>query len=149
CDGASIRTIEGFDSDPLMESLRKAFTEEHALQCGYCTPGMLIAARDLIRRNEARTIPAIRAAMSGNLCRCTGYAGIIAAVKRASDEAATGAFTDSVRVEAALLGPVGSHASDMVRETISAGKPFEKHALLPPPSVSVRKPRRIEVTTKI
>jgi carbon-monoxide dehydrogenase small subunit len=149
CDGASVRTIEGFDSDPLMESLRKAFTEEHALQCGYCTPGMLIAARDLIRRSEARTVPAIRAAMSGNLCRCTGYSGIIAAVKRVSDEAATGAFADSMRVEGAPLGPAGSNASDIVRDRISAGEPAEKHAPPPPHPVSLQKPRRIEVTTKI
>ncbi len=80
CEGASVRTIEGFDDDPLMARLRKAFTEEHALQCGFCTPGMLIAARDLIQRGVARTEHEIRVAMSGNLCRCTGYAGIVAAI---------------------------------------------------------------------
>src|SRR5262249_11506318 len=78
CDGAAIRTIEGFDGDTLMVRLRQAFQEEHALQCGYCTPGMLIAARDLVRRSAAKTEEEIRTAMSGNLCRCTGYVGIIA-----------------------------------------------------------------------
>src|SRR5215475_8930848 len=75
CDGASIRTIEGFDNDTLMARLRQAFQESHALQCGYCTPGMLIAAHDLVRRRAAKTEREIRTAMSGNLCRCTGYAG--------------------------------------------------------------------------
>lgn len=82
CDGASVRTIEGFDDDPLMVGMRKAFTEEHALQCGFCTPGMLIAARDLVRRKSGLTRPDIRVEMSGNLCRCTGYAGIVNAVER-------------------------------------------------------------------
>ena len=59
CDGARIRTIEGFDEDALMAHLRQAFTEAHALQCGYCTPGMLIAARDLVRRKRGLTRAAI------------------------------------------------------------------------------------------
>ena len=82
CEGASVRTIEDFDTDPLMVELRRAFTEEHALQCGYCTPGMLIAARDLIRRKKMLSSGEIRKAMSGNLCRCTGYAGIVRAIER-------------------------------------------------------------------
>jgi carbon-monoxide dehydrogenase small subunit len=86
CEGAMIRTIEGFDDDPIMQRLRRAFTEEHALQCGYCTPGMLIAARDLIRRSGRLSRAEIRAAMSGNLCRCTGYVGIISAIARVMAE---------------------------------------------------------------
>ena len=88
CDGASVQTIEGFDDDPLMAKLRTAFTAEHALQCGYCTPGMLIAARDLIRRRGQLDTHAIRVEMSGNLCRCTGYDGIVRAISRvmASDK---------------------------------------------------------------
>ena len=81
CDGAEVTTIEGFDDDPLMARLRDAFTKEHALQCGYCTPGMLIAARDLVRRHGEVDEASIRATMSGNLCRCTGYAGIVAAIR--------------------------------------------------------------------
>jgi carbon-monoxide dehydrogenase small subunit len=82
CDGAEVRTIEGFDDDPLMARLRRAFTEAHALQCGYCTPGMLIAARDLARRKQGLLRPQIRYEMSGNLCRCTGYMGIVDAIAR-------------------------------------------------------------------
>lgn len=81
CDGAEVRTIEGFDDDALMKKLRTQFSAEHALQCGYCTPGMLIAARDLIRRGAATDEQAIRLGMSGNLCRCTGYMGIVKAVE--------------------------------------------------------------------
>ena len=80
CDGRDVKTIEGFDDDAEMERLRRAFSAEHALQCGYCTPGMLIAARDLLRRRRELTATDIRVAMSGNLCRCTGYAGIVRAV---------------------------------------------------------------------
>jgi carbon-monoxide dehydrogenase small subunit len=80
CDGAEVRTIEGFDDDPLMGRLRHAFAKEHALQCGYCTPGMLVAARDLVRRKRDLSRAEIRHEMSGNLCRCTGYMGIVDAI---------------------------------------------------------------------
>ncbi len=80
CDGAVVRTIEDFDDDELMRNLRQSFSKEHALQCGYCTPGMLVAARDLIRRGQATDETAIRTAMSGNLCRCTGYMGMVQAI---------------------------------------------------------------------
>jgi carbon-monoxide dehydrogenase small subunit len=82
CDGARVRTIEGFDDDALMARLRQAFSEAHALQCGYCTPGMLIAARDLVRRRGRLSRAEIRTEMSGNLCRCTGYMGIVDAIER-------------------------------------------------------------------
>jgi carbon-monoxide dehydrogenase small subunit len=81
CDGAHVRSIEGFDDDPLMARLRDAFRDAHALQCGYCTPGMLIAARDLLLRKSDLDRDAIRTEMSGNLCRCTGYAGIVQAIE--------------------------------------------------------------------
>ena len=87
CDGAKVRTIEGFDDDALMARMRQAFTQAHALQCGYCTPGMLIAARDLVRRRERLSRPQIRTEMSGNLCRCTGYMGIVDAIERVMREA--------------------------------------------------------------
>ncbi len=90
CDGARVRTIEGFDDDELMARLRRAFTEAHALQCGYCTPGMLIAARDLVRRKSGLTRPEIRREMSGNLCRCTGYMGIVDAISRVMVEGVAG-----------------------------------------------------------
>ena len=86
CDGARVRTIEGFDDDAAMARLRQAFTEAHALQCGYCTPGMLIAARDLVRRKRGLTRTEIRTEMSGNLCRCTGYMGMVDAIERVMAE---------------------------------------------------------------
>ena len=86
CDGAEVTTIEGFAEDPLMVRLRAAFTKDHALQCGYCTPGMIIAARDLIRRKGQLDRQQIRQEMSGNLCRCTGYMGIVAAINRVMTE---------------------------------------------------------------
>ena len=81
CDGADIRTIEGFDDDPLMQALRHAFTRHHALQCGYCTPGMLITAHDIVRRLPGADEARVREELSGNLCRCTGYVGIVEAVR--------------------------------------------------------------------
>jgi carbon-monoxide dehydrogenase small subunit len=86
CDGSAVRTIEGFDDDALMQRMRLIFSEEHALQCGYCTPGMLIAARDLLERRSGLDRAAIRIEMSGNLCRCTGYVGMINAIERLMKE---------------------------------------------------------------
>jgi carbon-monoxide dehydrogenase small subunit len=81
CDGASVRTIEDFENDPVMAALRDAFTAEHALQCGYCTPGMLITARDIVIRLPDADEARIRKELSGNLCRCTGYMGIVRAIQ--------------------------------------------------------------------
>ena len=80
CDGVAVQTIEGFDDDPVMQELRTAFSREHALQCGFCTSGMLIAARDIVRRLPDADARRIRVELSGNLCRCTGYRGIVRAV---------------------------------------------------------------------
>jgi len=82
CAGAEVRTIEDFDRDPLMIELRAAFTAEHALQCGYCTPGMLATARDIVSRLPHADEARIRRELSGNLCRCTGYVGLVRAVRR-------------------------------------------------------------------
>jgi carbon-monoxide dehydrogenase small subunit len=82
CDGASVRTIEGFADDAVMAELRAAFTAEHALQCGYCTPGMLVTARDIVTRLPGADEARIRRELSGNLCRCTGYMGIVRAIQR-------------------------------------------------------------------
>src|SRR5918992_1217028 len=82
CEGAEVRTIEGFDDDPLMTELREAFAAEHALQCGYCTPGMLVTARDIVLRLPNADEARIRRELSGNLCRCTGYMGIVRAIQR-------------------------------------------------------------------
>ena len=80
CEGADIRTIEGFDDDEAMEDLRQAFTEHHGLQCGYCTPGMLVTARDIVLRLPDADEKRVRGELSGNLCRCTGYVGIVRAI---------------------------------------------------------------------
>jgi carbon-monoxide dehydrogenase small subunit len=80
CAGADVRTVEAFDSDPVMALLRSAFTRHHALQCGYCTPGMLATAYDIVTRLPGADETRIREELSGNLCRCTGYVGIVAAI---------------------------------------------------------------------
>jgi len=82
CEGLPVRTIEGFDDDPLMARLRGAFIAEHALQCGYCTPGMLITAYDIVTRLPGADEARIRHELAGNLCRCTGYRGIVRAIGR-------------------------------------------------------------------
>ena len=104
CDGADVRTIESFDDDPLMARLRTAFSAEHALQCGYCTPGMLIAARDLVRRKGGLSRADIRTEMSGNLCRCTGYVGIVSAIESVMAER-DGLVARSAPTRAAGSGP--------------------------------------------
>ena len=80
CEGAQVRTIEGFDDDALMTRLRAAFSAEHALQCGYCTPGMLITSHDIVRRLPDADEARVRKELAGNLCRCTGYRGIVRAI---------------------------------------------------------------------
>ena len=85
-DGAAVDTIEGLENDPIMARLRETFTKEHALQCGYCTPGMLIAARDIVQRLPEADEARVRLELSGNLCRCTGYAGIVRAIRRVMAE---------------------------------------------------------------
>ena len=81
CGGADVRTIEGLQDDPVMASLRQAFTANHALQCGYCTPGMLATAYDIVTRLPDADEARIREELAGNLCRCTGYAGIVEAIR--------------------------------------------------------------------
>jgi aerobic-type carbon monoxide dehydrogenase small subunit (CoxS/CutS family) len=83
-EGAEIRTLEGLQGDPLMEMLKDAFHEKHGLQCGFCTPGMLVSAWDLLRRRRDLDEHAVRVAMSGNLCRCTGYQGIVRSIMAAA-----------------------------------------------------------------
>jgi len=84
CDERAVRTIEGFAGDPVMEALRRSFHQCHGLQCGFCTPAMLITARDLIRRGRAGSEREIRDGLSGNICRCTGYTNIVAAIADAA-----------------------------------------------------------------
>jgi carbon-monoxide dehydrogenase small subunit len=88
-DGSDITTIEGL-ADGELHPVQRAFHTEHALQCGYCTPGMIMAATDLLRDNPHPTDEEIREGLEGNLCRCTGYENIVRAVRRAA-EAGVGA----------------------------------------------------------
>ncbi|MCS3469043.1 carbon-monoxide dehydrogenase small subunit [Pseudomonas sp. JUb42] len=86
CNGAEVRSIEDFDNDPVMIELRAAFTAEHALQCGYCTPGILATARDIVLRIPDADEARIRHELSGNLCRCTGYVGLVKAISRVLEQ---------------------------------------------------------------
>ncbi len=86
CDGRSVQTLEGLRIDPMMEMLRRLFHEHHALQCGFCTPGMLIMARDILQRHARPDVHTIRHELSGQICRCTGYANIVKAIVAAGQE---------------------------------------------------------------
>jgi carbon-monoxide dehydrogenase small subunit len=83
-DGSEITTVEGLAQDGKLHPIQEGFWEEHGLQCGYCTPGMMMAAADLLSRNTNPTESEIRHAIDGNLCRCTGYQHIIKAVQYAA-----------------------------------------------------------------
>ena len=83
-DGSEITTVEGFSSQAGLHPIQQAFWEEHGLQCGFCTPGMLAAAKELLDANPDPTDDDIRDAISGNLCRCTGYEFIIDAIRSAA-----------------------------------------------------------------
>jgi carbon-monoxide dehydrogenase small subunit len=83
-DGAEVTTIEGLAPDNGLHPLQEAFWEKHGLQCGYCTPGMIMAAADLLQRNPNPSDDEIRHGLEGNLCRCTGYHNIVEAVKSAA-----------------------------------------------------------------
>ena len=85
-DGATIETVEGLAEDEQLSPLQQAFSDHHALQCGYCTPGMLMSATALLRENPRPSDEEITRAIQGNICRCTGYWNIITAVKAASGQ---------------------------------------------------------------
>jgi carbon-monoxide dehydrogenase small subunit len=84
CEGSDVRTLEGLNDTPRMQALQRAFAKVGAFQCGFCTPGMLVAAEALLARERSPDEAAIRTALSGNLCRCTGYVTIVAAVRSAA-----------------------------------------------------------------
>jgi carbon-monoxide dehydrogenase small subunit len=85
-DGASIETVEGLAAEDQLTDLQQAFSDHHALQCGYCTPGMLMSATALLRENQSPTDEEIARAIQGNICRCTGYWNIVKAIKAASGQ---------------------------------------------------------------
>ena len=86
CDGAEIDTVEGMADGDQLHPLQAAFQAEHGLQCGFCTPGMLLSALAFLRETPHPTDADVREALAGNLCRCTGYQSIVAAVLRAARE---------------------------------------------------------------
>ncbi|WP_425145826.1 (2Fe-2S)-binding protein [Deinococcus sp.] len=95
-DGHSIQTVEGLKQGGTLHPLQQAFTDQHGLQCGYCTPGMLMTSLALLNRNPDPTEHEIRDGLSGNLCRCTGYNNIVKAVQQAA-----GVMSAGSKVEAA------------------------------------------------
>src|SRR4051794_34496283 len=111
-DGAQVTTIEGLGSEDALHPMQAAFWENHGLQCGYCTPGMIMAATDLLRRNADPSEQEVREALEGNLCRCTGYHNIVKAVLAAarSDGRTEGASPPPPPVEdpaAPVAGGIG------------------------------------------
>ena len=83
-DGSSIETVEGLAGEEQLSPLQQAFSDHHALQCGYCTPGMLMSATALLRENPSPTEDEIKKALQGNICRCTGYVNIVKAIQAAA-----------------------------------------------------------------
>jgi carbon-monoxide dehydrogenase small subunit len=126
CDGARVTTIEGLDDDEITTELRAAFTREHALQCGYCTPGMLIAARDLVLRLPTSDEHRIRVGLSGNLCRCTGYVGIVRAVRAVIDQRRKRGVAPIPGGGRQTLGPAGSGNATNPAVSDSAARPATK-----------------------
>ena len=128
CDGARITTIEGLDDDEIASELRTAFAREHALQCGYCTPGMLISARDLVQRLPEADEHGIRVGLSGNLCRCTGYVGIVRAVRSVIEQRRRRGIPAEPGGGRAELGPVGSGNGSHAAAVAIANAPKDEEA---------------------
>ncbi|MBL8386512.1 MAG: 2Fe-2S iron-sulfur cluster binding domain-containing protein [Burkholderiales bacterium] len=117
CDGSSITTVEGYGDDPVMAAVRRAFHEHHALQCGYCTPGMLCTARDIVLRLPGPDARRVRHELAGNLCRCTGYVGIVEAIESVLAQKARG--------ELAMPAPVAAAAPAVAGPAAATWEPIE------------------------
>jgi carbon-monoxide dehydrogenase small subunit len=96
-DGHEVMTVEGLATGGQMHPIQQGFWDQHGLQCGYCTPGMMMTAYALLKRNAKPSEPEIREAISGNLCRCTGYQNIVAAIAQASSQLAKPAAKEPVK----------------------------------------------------
>jgi len=94
-DGRQVKTIEGMASEPTLHPLQQAFWDQHGLQCGFCTPGMIMQAAWLLAEDPDPDEAAIRVGISGNLCRCTGYVNIVKAIQQAAGEMAAAAETQT------------------------------------------------------
>jgi len=153
CGGAEVTTIEGFDQDPVMADLREAFTAHHGLQCGFCTPGMLITTRDIVLRFPDADEQTIRRELSGNLCRCTGYVGIVNAIASVIEKRSerTEVATAGVREPAmafATFEPVAPTAADPRPVPASTHAAADNTALRPgwtrfDETFVIRKPRAV------
>ena len=108
-DGAQVETVEGLGTVDALHPLQQAFREHHALQCGFCTPGMLMTALDFLRKHPSPTEEAIRDGLSGNLCRCTGYEHIVRAVRAAATAAV--AATAAATTVATAVPETGAESS--------------------------------------
>ncbi len=132
CEGREVRSIEGLDDDPVAIALRAAFTAEHALQCGYCTPGMVVTARDIVLRLPEADEERIRLELAGNLCRCTGYVGIVRAIQRVLRD------RPEVTPPSRATVPTGRFAAAAPAETSSAAAPSPPQAAAPGDRLTVR-----------
>jgi aerobic carbon-monoxide dehydrogenase small subunit len=99
CGGAEVTTIEGLARNAKLHPMQEAFREHHGLQCGFCTPGMLIVARDILQRVSNPDADTVRHELSGQICRCTGYTGIVKAIVAAGHELVTDAPTATLEAE--------------------------------------------------
>lgn len=86
CDGRTVRTVEGLGQGENLSAIQQAFLDQGAVQCGFCTPGMLLSTTALLEKTPQPSLPEIKKALEGNLCRCTGYNAIVAAVRQASGQ---------------------------------------------------------------
>ena len=130
CEGREITTIEGYDEDPVMQLLRPAFTRHHGLQCGFCTPGMLATARDIVLRVPDADEARVRLELSGNLCRCTGYQGIVNAVMDVLQQQRDNPDDKVVRMRQALRTPrvLDLQPIDVPADGPPAGAPAPRRA---------------------
>jgi len=140
CDGAEVVTIEGLDDDQITRELREAFKREHALQCGYCTPGMLVSARDIVVRSLDADEHDIRVAMSGNLCRCTGYVGIIKAIRSVIAARRSRGIAALAGGGRSVVGPAGSGHASAEPDNAQARRPMPAPRLQPAPAGKSRPP---------
>jgi aerobic carbon-monoxide dehydrogenase small subunit len=123
CSGADVTTIEGLDNDEIAIELRAAFNREHALQCGFCTSGMLVSARDLVLRLREPDDRRIRLGLSGNLCRCTGYVGVVQSVRSVIAARRMRGIAAIVADPGRGLGPIGARIGS---GSAAAGAPTPK-----------------------
>ena len=135
CEGASVVTVEGLGEDPTGRALREAFARHHALQCGFCTPGMLITAWDIVTRLAPTDEAAIRHELSGNLCRCTGYMGLVAALqdvaRQRRDGAPPGSGVLAATVAASAAGEAIAEHQRCAGTGASSAAPFKPFAIDP------------------